>query len=238
MVAPGPHRGPFRGPQNRARPIGISPARVSDISAFDISWFRPLSEPSAFQVEPGLSAAWTQYTAGASLPLIFPDRWHQSLAEPQRRRDMPVAGQPWAFTIDTRTPENPATTFWFSWLSEPQRRRDLPAAEHPFFAIDAQWSAPAPTGVPAFFYNWLSEPVQLEPGLGGAWSQYTTGFAAFAPASVVPPFFYNWLSEPVRRKPELPPALQQFYTTDWKWSATIVGVFTYTFVLSESGDTG
>jgi hypothetical protein len=234
----GPHRGPFRGPQNRARLIGVTSPRVSDISAFDISWFNPLSEPAAYQVEPGLSAAWTQYTSGAALPRIFPDTWHQSLAEPQRRRDMPVADQaPW-FAIDTRTPADPTKTFWYSWLSEPQRRRDIPTANQPWtFTIDTRTPAnPATT----FWFGWLSEPQRRKdiPQSNQPWN-FTMDWRWSAPTpAVVPAFFYSWLSEPVRRKPELQPALQQSFTMDWKWSAAVPGTFTYSFALAERGDSG
>jgi hypothetical protein len=132
VVTIGPFRGPSRRPSNRGRLLGVTPAFISDISAFDIGWFAPLSEPGANQIEPGLSAAWTQYTMGAALPLIFPDRWHQQLAEPVRYK-IPVPWQQF-FANDTIWQAKPASSVivWYRPLSEPQLRKVMPAADQPW----------------------------------------------------------------------------------------------------------
>src|SRR5215475_7904193 len=79
----GPKRGPFRGPTPTRRRL-IAPATV--VVAVAIDWFAPLSTPPAHWSEPGLSAAWTQYVTGVTIPRTDRLDWFQSLSEPVRAK--------------------------------------------------------------------------------------------------------------------------------------------------------
>lgn len=232
-------------PRTGAIPGGV-PTRLAQaailtgIATVSLDWFIPFEIPPAHLVEPGLSAAWTQYHTGFLTPPVpSMASWHQPYAEPVRVKPSAVREQ--AFTTDAKWAAPSFVTNWWQPLSQPVWSKPNTAARAPFFATDWKSGIPAidviyapfsepvrskpapvrqgefqtdwkPTGVAvSYWWSALSEPVQTEPGLGAAWTQYHTGFLVPAATGVV----YNWfspLSEPVLLQQGLGAPYQQVST--------------------------
>jgi hypothetical protein len=99
-------------------------------------------------------------------------------------------------------PESPLS--WFAELSTPpvMKKPGLNAAKHQFLAFD-----PNPI-VPFGWFENLSEPVRIKPGIRPELQQFFAGDTDVIPVSRV--YWFTPLSEPVRVKPGLKAALQQF----------------------------
>lgn len=166
---------------------GVPPAGVTT------NWYSPLSTP--VQIEPGLSAAWTQYYSGPLVPATTTDLrnyWYSPLSEPVRAKK----SVPWqqAFTTSWGQPV-PRSDSWFKWFSEPVRAKKAVPWQQSFTI------APPPVFT-QFWFNPLSEPVRIEPGLSAAWMGY---YSAPQVATAVPSIIYSALSEPTWRDPPAAP---------------------------------
>src|SRR5438034_5323344 len=118
-MAVGPRKGPFRGPQPTRRRL-IQAAVVATAPLF-LDWFTPLSTPSAYQVEPGLSAAWQQYFSGVTVPAsTVTTDWLRPLSEPARTKPDIRWREP--FVTDSKW-QAPPEVDWRTPFSEPVRSK-------------------------------------------------------------------------------------------------------------------
>src|SRR5215475_10320538 len=153
---------------------------VAPVVAVALDWFVAFSNPPAYQVEPGLSAAWTQYITGVTIPRSDKLDYFQPFSDPPRPKPDIKWRDP--FTTDWKWTAPTAVTVtadsWYRLLSEPQRvKADIRWREA--FVTDWKWEAPPEV-------DWrtpLSEPVRSKPDIRFR-EPYTTDWKWEAPPEV------------------------------------------------------
>lgn len=181
-----------------------APVFVPVAAVVALDWFQPLSTPPAHFVEPGLSAAWTQYHTGFVVPTPITDiKAFLPLSEPVRAKQDIRWRQALAWSGHTPAPAV-AIEYWWGALSEPVRTE--PGLGAAWTQYHTGFVVPAPAAdVTWGWFSQLSDPPPIEQGLGAEYQQVSTVGAQIA-------FSVNWyrpFSEPVRSKSGLH-ARQQF----------------------------
>lgn len=188
-------------------------AVVAAAAVTSLDWLQPLSDPPAYQVERGLSAAWQQYYSGVTAqaaPAVTVSNWFNPLSDPQPPRRWLSSASQQFYATDWK-PTAAAVTYVQAALSEPVRAKPQPPIGHQSFTTDWKWTAPS------FVPNWhrpFSEPVRAKQDIRYRES-FTTDWKWAAPS-----FVSNWyqpFSEPVRVKQRV--SYFEPFAIDWKWTA-------------------
>lgn len=188
-----------------------------------LDWFSPLALPA--QVAPGLPAAYTQFTTGATVPRVLVSSWLNPFSEPVRSKHAIPWQRDLAWEWDS-TPVVVLPDLYLGPLSEPVRVKPA-VAWHQDRSWD--WGPDPQEAVIIDWLNLLSEPVRSKQSI--AWQQdFTTDWQWSAPQVAVE-YWFGALSEPVQFK--RPVVWQQDFTTDWIWDAPAVAVEYWFGALSE-----